>query len=405
MTRTQQIAVGTVVVAILAILALFFVLRSGSGDEAPQDDGSGIFPVSLGKDVSGVPARGAPAGTGNTGSDTSLSNGEPSPARKLFTAGVASAVAESGDKPSVRFIERSTGHIFEASPQTGDVRKLSNTTVRGIVSASWSSDGKLVAISAQDPETGLLGTAAYALPAATSTEITIIPTAFPRAALDFTFSPDGKKAFVLLPSGSGVVGQIFDMVSKKSVPLFSSPLTEWNISWTSPGTILLGTKASSGVEGAIIALDVKTGAQTELLGELPGIVGLLSPSGKELLYSQSSGNSLSTAMLDVGKSSRPYPITTFPEKCRWTQSNALFCAVPTSLPTTALPDAWYKGLFHTNDELWRFSEDGDPELVLAPEREGIRELLDITKLTIDTTGSYLYFINKLDGALWSVEVR
>ncbi|MES2953262.1 MAG: hypothetical protein V4674_01755 [Patescibacteria group bacterium] len=404
MTRTQKIIGAGIAILLLGGLFAFFIFRNNSSNEggAGASDASGLFPTSDGTSVSQTGGRGSSAALsldGNVGEGAAL----PSDGAKLTSGRVAGMVAFGGDDPFVRYAEKDTGHIFDRHANADAAIKISNTTIVQIAKAIWSPDGKTVVFQI-DSNIGAYTHSAYALPSASSTEISLTPIAFPRGVVEFAFSPDGKELFFLRGSGAGVKGLVVTLSTRKEREIWSSPLSEWQISWTDPRQILLTTKASSGIEGVALSIDPKTGTERLLAEGTAGIQALLSPDGKRLLVTENSSAGLRTKMvtLSLGSSYEFDPVTLL-EKCTWGKTSTLYCAAPLVWPATALPDAWYKGLFHTADALWGFSRTGFIEK-LFDGTDGKRGFIDIINLTPDENDRFVYFINKADQTLWRVQI-
>jgi hypothetical protein len=91
-----------------------------------------------------------------------------------------------------------------------------------------------------------------------------------------------------------------------------------------------------------------------------------------------------------------------PEKCVWTSdSTAAYCGVPQYVPSGAYPDSWYQGITHFTDAVWKIDATTDVTTKLSTGSEG---LIDATNLTLARNNSFLYFVNKTDGTLWSLDL-
>jgi hypothetical protein len=93
-----------------------------------------------------------------------------------------------------------------------------------------------------------------------------------------------------------------------------------------------------------------------------------------------------------------------PEKCvggTGARDNQ-FCASPFTLNEPNLPDAWYKGRYVSNDNLWEISA-GKGSLLAYPSHT-IGRNLDIQNLQISEDDRMLYFSNRIDNTLWLYEI-
>lgn len=212
-------------------------------------------------------------------------------------------------------------------------------------------------------------------------------------------SPDGAHMFFLKPSPSGgIIGIVADSNGKNQRQLFTSPFTEWKPQWVNATTIALTTLASSEADGYLYFLNPTTGDFQKILGPIRGLTTLVNPSGKTVLFSSSVGKrfTLSTYSTENGAVSQR-DLTTLPAKCAWQNDTQVYCAVPQEITSAQYPDDWYQGNISFRDSFWALdTTQNSTRLIASPDQN-----FDAYKLTVSPDGSYLYFINKLDGTLWS----
>ena len=94
-------------------------------------------------------------------------------------------------------------------------------------------------------------------------------------------------------------------------------------------------------------------------------------------------------------------ITTLPEKCVFskTDENKIYCAVPISMPSAKYPDEWYQGLISFSDNLWQINVNTGIAKIIFYKSD-----FDITNLFTDKNENYLFFTNKKDSTLWSLQI-
>ena len=406
MSTAQKVTISILVATISLFGIAFFIFHK----TAPSNpiSGTSLFPESSSSgtgSTSNTPKQSGTNSTSSTSTDAIASDKEFKPVLKQLSHNAVSGftVMRSGLEPIVRYSERETGHIIDISPTTLETTTVSNTTLPKIQTAIWSPKGDKVifrSITAKGVDT-----AAYAVPAEAGKEGAIVPIAFPANTLDFVFSPDSKKVFFLERNGVGVVGKILDLATSAQKQIFSSPLAEWLLEWNSPQSIILTTKPSAGVSGFAISLDEK-GNETRLIGNRPGLTVLGEPQGKQILFSESADTRLATGIFNrTTETPSQYPIVTLPEKCTWSHLaiGGAYCAFPVHWPSAEMPDDWYKGLVFTDDAFAHIGSRFNT-LYLRPSKERGGEALDATHLAVDRDEQFLYFINKLDGTLWSVQL-
>lgn len=401
MSRNQIIAIFASLLILVVGVAGYFVLRGNNNADGTPTSGTPIvnLPSSGAAPLGETPK--APAGSAVIPGTNGTAAGKKIQGKKLTTTAIAGAVVLPGLPTVVRYAERDTGHMYEVSMADGEVRETSHTTFPNISKAVWSPDGRIVVF--QTVGNGTYENRAFVVPSATSSEIALQPIPFPKEADALAFSPDSSKLFYLTTSGIETTGTLLDLVKKKEAPLWHSPLHEWNLSWTDPKAITLATKPSADAEGVVLSVDAKTGGEKDLVFERPGLTALASPDGKHLFASESSGNIVSSLMYTTATGAASlFTPPTIAEKCTWTADSSLYCAAPALWPDRPVPEDWYKGLFHTNDTLWRFGPRGASFLFWNPSDEGVNELIDMTNILPTPTEEYLFFTNKTDSTLWVV---
>ena len=105
---------------------------------------------------------------------------------------------------SARFVDRKTGNIFDLSLETGDTRRVTNTTIPRIQEALFGVNGSAVALRylASDNETIETFVAPLSIdPFASSTEL--IGTFFQQNIPSLVFSPDTNELFYLTITNTG----------------------------------------------------------------------------------------------------------------------------------------------------------------------------------------------------------
>jgi hypothetical protein len=222
-------------------------------------------------------------------------------------------------------------------------------------------------------------------------------------------SPDRAKTFSLENFADTDIGTVSNPDGSKKSQIFSSPFTEWLTSWTNDKMILLNTKPSSEVAGYSYSLDASTGNMQKLYGGSNGLLSTMGPDGKKLLLSENSEGVTYLKIHTIGDQSPVNTgLRTIADKCAWTTNDTIYCAVPGVMPSepgTGYPDAWYQGLVSFSDSVWRIDpETISTDLVSSVSSVG-REAIDGISLATDKNGSYLFFINKRDSALWALKLQ
>jgi peptidoglycan hydrolase-like protein with peptidoglycan-binding domain len=223
----------------------------------------------------------------------------------------------------------------------------------------------------------------------------------PEGILRGTVSPDGTQVFYLKPTLTGVVGMISTITGKNERQVFSSPLTEWKPQWINDTTITMTTLPSSEADGYLYFLNPVTGDFQKILGPVRGLTTLSNPSGTTLLLSSTANKTISLATYTVATGVQtPRDLNTLTDKCVWQNDTIVVCAVPQKLTTGQYPDDWYQGNISFADAFWSIDTTQNTTLNLFTPGEAF----DAYRLVLSPDANYLYFINRLNGSLWSYRI-
>ncbi|NOY35548.1 MAG: hypothetical protein GXP44_01345 [bacterium] len=391
MNNKTIIILSVAIVLILAIGAILLFLP-GAPSEGTADNGGGSFPVGGERDINGLPgAEGLPLEASGEAAD--------------FTQIVSDAVAGAGvfkseSTSTIRYIEKSTGHIYEVGPTGKNRERVTNTTILKVFESLWSPIGDKVVVRYLEDE-GAVPSAKIFSAAINAVSNSLEGVFLPETATSAAVSPEGDEIFYLNEKNGATVGVVADFENKNKDVIFSTPFGEFTAGWPSANIISLLTKPSAFAEGYLYFLSPKTGKLKKIIGGAKGLDASVSPDGKTVLYSQSAKKGLIVKILDRETAgATDFPLKTLPEKCVWSgDSETVYCGVPDSLPPANYPDAWYQGTISFNDALWK-ENISTGETTLIMDDTGA----DITNLFLGPDGNYLIFTDKKDNTLWSVNI-
>lgn len=132
-------------------------------------------------------------------------------------------------------------------------------------------------------------------------------------------------------------------------------------------------------------------------------------SGNNVLMSQvdqKGGNKMDLAVMNyMGGEFRKLGIPTTVKKCAWSGNNkSFYYALPTSIPDNVLmPNDWQDKKFTTADTFWKMDiMTGEKKRLVEPEK--IKEKYDASELFLNADESMLFFINRIDGALYKIDI-
>lgn len=184
-------------------------------------------------------------------------------------------------------------------------------------------------------------------------------------------------------------------------------LQDARIEWLGNGKLAVSTAPSGLAQNMLWLLDMTTKKMSAVLSNINGLTFLWSPKGDRVLFSQTGDNgkglSLSATNQNGGEIKK-LSVQTLPEKCVFSQDGVTaVCAAPKAAPDIVWPDDYYKGLYDTQEQVWNINlETGKQNLLYEFTRD---KNFDIVSLVLSQDGTYLAFVNKKDGYLYSLKLK
>lgn len=298
--------------------------------------------------------------------------------------------------PSLRFVERVTGHIYKMFLDTKVKEKISNSTIPSVYQAFFNNKGDSVIyryVSTNGTITSFIATLG-----ASKGEFLV------QDISDFSVSKDKTKFFYITENSSGTIGTIGEFGATKRNNVFSSPFTEWLSEWDGNQKIYLTTKPSYTATGSMFSLNTTNKTISKILGGVLGLTTSISPKGSLVLYSTSTETGPRLSVFDISKhTTKDLNTYGLPEKCVWSNDNInVYCAIPSVIIGNQYPDLWYQGLVSFDDYFVKINTQTGDKSTLSNKGE---KSLDGTYLFLDTEERSLFFINKKDSTLWSLDLR
>lgn len=299
--------------------------------------------------------------------------------------------------PAIRYVERATGHIYQRHLDTKKVTKVSNSTIPGVydvlvdklantfIYRYLSSDNKTI--------TSFLATLG-------NEKGEFLPSNI----IELALSPDKTKAFYLVKNSNGVVGFTLFFEENKKSQVFTSSFSEWQAQWVTNNKIFLTTRPSWSLDGSLFSLDITSGTLTKIFGGTSGLTTLANKDGSLVLFGSSLQAGPKLWLLNT-KDHTTKDLNSYglPEKCVWGYDNvSIYCAVPNVVVGEQYPDYWYQGLTSFEDYFVKIDTETAQRSTLANSKNEIP--VDATRLFLDNKESYLFFINKKDSTLWSLDL-
>jgi len=400
MNQKQIIRISAIVIVIIAIIASFWIFRSdeivpGMGDPS----GGGTFPSGGQVDIEGRPI----------GSDGEIIDVpvDISPTDRSSNQLTFSAISGAGVSSStVRYIEKSTGHIYEIGFDGQNRRRISNTTILRTFDSFWSPEADKIAIRyfEEGVTYPLLKTFLVEIGDEEISEEKIEGNLLPQSATGIIVSPEEDKVFYFDSGTDTTIGIIADFKNQGKKTLLVTPFSDFTADWFSRNFISLLTKPSALVKGNLYFIDVRNGKLEKIIDGVEGLTVLASPLGDKVIYgvSQGKGQTFETKIFNTADGSSNYfGLRTLPEKCVWgvKDKDIVYCASPNSLPSGIYPDEWYQGIVSFSDSIWKINVVSGKAEVLFEKTNA-----DAINLSLDEKESHLFYTNKKDGTLWVINL-
>lgn len=314
----------------------------------------------------------------------------------------------------IRFVERATGNIFEATTNSRNRERITNTTIPGTERAIFADDGNALILQYQNSATDIIetffGSTTPAEASLNQSEKVLRGAFLPDNIIVITPGETTKDIFYLLKEDDGGTrGFISNMEGTKGKHVFTSGVSEWQALWPKEDSVVLTTNASGNDFGYSYLLNTKSGMMSPLITRKQGLTVLPNHDLTKVLYGQfSTRDGITLTIFDTkDRNETSLSLKTFPEKCVWskTNKNLLYCGGPQTIPAGLYPDVWYQGMASLSDSLWSIDvESGDTELVADFEKIS-GERLDMTDLFMSSDEKYLFFTNKSNLHLWGFMVN
>ncbi len=310
--------------------------------------------------------------------------------------------------PAVRYVQKTTGNIYQTFADKIDERRFSSTIVPRVYEAYFGNNGETVIMRYLKTDkiikTFVGGLQKEYLGADSVGTNEITGSFLPENISDLSLSYDFSKMFYLFSVGDGATGATFSFQNNAKVQIFDSPFTEWLSSWPNSKMVTITTKPSSNIPGYMYAVNPDKKDFNKVLGGINGLTTLTSPDGKTVLYADNN-LSLSIFSTDTGNS-YVLGVKTLPEKCVWgSKSDIIYCAVPKYSDRVQYPDFWYQGEVSFSDEIWKIDAASGSTTIISNPASISGEEVDGIKLALDESQNYLFFINKKDSYLWELSLK
>ncbi|MEA2715536.1 MAG: hypothetical protein QOG91_564 [Candidatus Parcubacteria bacterium] len=435
-SRNSTILIFLVLIILLAlsVAAYWFFFLNGHAGPAPAETGAsptsgGFTPLNGGSGALGTPPAGNPPPT--EPGPAAGGPGQPPAALPVLRLLSASPIGGYGASTTasttiIRWIDRGRGNVYEAEGDSAGITTLSNTILPRIYESVWNRNLTAFAASMLPAESNV-PTALFAelraqnasttAGVSSSTPATGVLTLtpfelkgknLPGNVIAYAASPAGDKIFTLINENGTGAGYVANFDGSAVTRIFTTPLTEVSIEWPETNTIAITTAGAAGQDGFLYFVNPKTGVWNRILGPIKGLATRTSRDARFIIASAAVTNqAIQTTIFASGSSTTTdAAIRTVADKCAWGNfyKDIVYCAVPTDVPDGTYPDDWYRGTVSFNDKLWQVdAATGEVKLIAnIADRSG--RPMDAIDLGLDAKDSFLFFMNKKDNSLWSLDL-
>lgn len=406
-------SVVAVLLIIVLLIFIFFIFRSDKGGLAvnPGNDDPFGTPPEGGSD------SGFGTGTGGIilNTDEALLTGEVfAKLRKVSSVPVSGATIYSeNNENTIRFIERSTGHLYETTTQETLVRRISNTTIPKAEEVVWGENGQTLILRYE--KDGLIETFSAEVTDENSSEENLVAPTNEPFSLTGSFLPlnileisknGNRTAYIRDEFGQAKV-YTANIKGENPSLLWQSSVKGWTVKWAGPNNVSITTKSSHSNPGFLYYLGVSNGSLRKIIGDMNGLTTLPSPDGNTILYSRNNNGFFSFHTFNINEDRHNvFPIPSIPDKCTWdSESLMIFCGVPSGGAISGeFPDSWYQGEISFSDSIWSINTETMETKMLADLKSLSQEDIDAIDLKISPDENHLIFTNKRDLTLWVLDI-
>jgi hypothetical protein len=434
------------IIAVLILLALaggtyWYIFFYGPGNGTPVTNNTngttgGFVPLNAPNNNTNQTTNNNTNNSNNTNPDNNQNSSstpvvtEKVPALRLLSANPIGGYGASTTASTtiVRWVDRGRGNIMEARGDTEEIFTLSNTILPRVYISVWNKNttafiGSLLSSNNDIP------TVVYAklnIQASSTqqknTSTTTVDTEpmkvtpyflrgknLPQNIITYAVSPKGDKLFMLIKESGQGAGYISNFDGTSVTKIFIQPLTQVNVEWPEENTIAITTNGSSNQAGFLYFVNPKTGIWKKIIGPVFGISTKVSRDAKFVLVSGSTNSqSIVTNIYPIGTTT-PIDafIKTLADKCVWGNyyKELVYCATPSQPISGIYPDDWYKGTVTSYDKIWQINVKNNDIRQVSSLLGQTNKLINVFNMSVDPRDDFLFFMNKDDLSLWSLNLN
>lgn len=322
--------------------------------------------------------------------------------RKISTKAISGAFIYEEDKKEevfFRYVEKSTGHIYETNSNSSTVERISNTTIPATFKTYWIDQNNLILQYLDNDKIK-----SYLAYLKNDNDLKSLEGKYLIDNIKDVIIFD-KEIFYTSENENSLVGISLDFKGENAKYIFESPLKEWLLEKVDNSKIAFTSKSSEKTLGYLFIYDLKSKSFEKIIGDKYNFSSLVNKN-LDVLYLENyrSENKLSLLNNKL-KSVYEFPYQTFPEKCVWAKNNIeIYCAIPNEKMNTSDLDNWYKGKKSFTDSIYLINTQNNEVKKIINLESVVGEKIDVIDLKINERESYLIFTNKINYELWSLRL-
>ena len=438
MKRYTYIIIGIIVAAAIVILVLFLIKNNAASPTiTTSGTTSGSLPAvgTQGSNGSGATSSVAALGLSPIASSTGTNTSGQTVVQNFGVISQSPVLDYFVDaKNDITAIEPTGAIITIANGQTATV---GSSTIVGIISASFSYDGKKIVVNYGDPsnpQTGIYNV------------VTNAWAALPQGMFSPQWSPinNYQIAYLTVPNAGKLTLATINAANLKTAPttLLALNANDLALQWPAANEFILSDKPTSQNAGSVWAYNSSAGTLNPLIYEVPGAEGVWShngaiPYGLTFFNNQSGqgGNTLQLQAFSGNLPTQPLVFSTLPSKCVFntelmpvttstttsavtstaatstaktsaktaatsTPYLALYCGTPRSssgFSSAHLPDDYNTMELFTSDDIYKINTATGAEQVLWSDATQNMDVSDVKFFN-----NALFFINRYDQKLYGL---